>query len=93
MVPLAPAEGAVTLFVLLFLLRLLAVAGSPEEPDAAVEPAKPEPDLDAFPVVVEERSADGKYRLSAACPGTLLLLLLLRQLQLLSGRKAAVHQY
>jgi hypothetical protein len=71
-VPLAPAEGVVALFVLLFLLRLLAVVGSFEE-----HAAKPEPDFDAFHMVVE-RPADWNYRLSAAFPGTLLLLLLLR---------------
>lgn len=61
MVPLTPAEGAVALFVLLVLLLLLCLlvaAGSAEEPVAAVESAKPEPDLDAFPVVVEQRPAD-----------------------------------
>jgi hypothetical protein len=93
-VPLAPAKGVVALFVLpklLFLLRLLAVVGSFEEHVATVEPAKPEPDFDAFHMVVE-RPADWNYRLPAAFPGTSLLLLLLRQLQQLSGRKAAVHQ-
>jgi hypothetical protein len=76
-VPLASAEGVVALFVLLFLLRLLAVVGSFEEPAGTVEPTRSEPDFDAFHMVVE-RPADWNYRLSAAFPGTLLLLLLLR---------------